>query len=359
MSDSGTNSSGASEVKNPIRTAILAMILLIISGGALFFIQERSIIGTCMDIAEVMKSEPAWCLTGMEVPAGTVIDENFLAAVDKAFSDNGGRNGVFYGLLAAMMGAVVALMCVVGLPADQIQFTGNLARENAKLRVGGAVGIMLVFAAGGGWLAWTGMPRAESVLIENKTFQTLLNSHVNLQDRNKTLVDNLANKTNDFAFSILSNGYFTRMNGAFRVNCSEGAPSDATQDSLFVRIPQTAGGLETRLPFGAFEVPLEALRNGMQTAAERDNNDENWTANFPSIAIVLAKARDVTDVDTLLRTEYTLIPGDRQNAPTSREIRVRTMIDQAKINAYCDDGTQQKLRSVGSMDVGPFDQVGG
>lgn len=318
----------------PVATALICLLVLVCAFVALLFLQEVSLVRAC---ARLMQAKAGWCVGGAEGLDAAALNETSVATLLDAIAKGSETFAPYYGFLAALAGVALALIVVALLPADQIQFTGDFGKDDNRVRIGGAAGLMAAFAAAGGFLAWTAIPSSERVTVLSNALASVSKSQRDLLNSNAQLTRHLGERTDDFAFTILSNGYFTQMNGAFSVVCAPGDEptrgADAATvrtdgDELFVRIPQSALDIEQRLDAGTFHVPLDALRRRVGRG----------DSAFPTVGIRLVKDRASggQDVDTLASMNFTLTPGDGRDAPMSREVRMRTRIYRHQVDEYCD-----------------------
>lgn len=359
--DQDTNGNGGSAtVANASGRLIwLTAILLVVAAVLMFWLQERSVVRTCMDLASMVSKSYDICFTGMNEKSAVAFDDQFKSGLGKVLAKNSSNNGIIHGLIAALVGGVAALLCVVALPADQLQFTGNLEKAGGKLRVGGAVGIFLLFAFAGGWLAWSNTPGNNQKTLQDQAMEAMLITQKKLNaqiaglekrlaasnDRHNALIDNLADNTDDFALSILNRGYFSQMNGQFEIDC-ENPQTERQKQFLKVDVP----GLRSRsaeLEYGVFEIPLGNLLKPQQAHLQPDpeNPDGNESiANMVSelqIDLKHAEQRYITPI--LAQTNFRIFKT--RNSPTSREVRMRTKIVARNVAEYCNSD---------SLDSGPL-----
>ena len=335
---------GPASVNNPShpqRTALVSGFVLIVAAVVLFWVQERSVIRTCLDLAGQNYNI---CFGGMGTDEIDIeFDDNFKNKINEILAKNASNNEIIYGLWAALVGGAAALLCVMALPADQLQFTGRFERSGGSIRVGGAVGVFLLFAAAGGWLAYTKAPGIERETIKDQAMVALLTAQErlsenlsglkmelnekNLQHRN--LILNLSNKTNDFALSILNNKYFSQMNGRFEIDC-ESDQTEIQRQFLKVDFPgltTNSAGFEN----GLFGIPLENL---LQQASPLESElEEDSEMPVSRLEIKLRNAKRTYNEYMLAEIKFRVFRS--MESPTARRVRMDTKIIAKNVADYC------------------------
>ena len=346
--------------QNPQRVAILTAILLIVSTVALFWIQERSVIKTCLDLTS---QNFDICFAGMNSDSAVVFDSNFKTSLQNVLEKNASNNGVFYGLLASLIGGVAALLCVVALPANQLQFTGNFEKSGGKIRVGGAVGIFLLFAFGGGWLAYANTPGQERETLKDQALDALLVSQSRLtsdldemksnlktgSQQHSDLISNLSDNTDDFALSILKRGYFSQMNGQFEIDC-ENPQTEHQKQFLRVDVP----GFSSSIEYGVFGIPLDLLLkpNGVANSSENETN-----GLISELHIDLTNSERLYVNPILAKTNFRIFRNE--SSPTAREVRMHTKIVAKNIADYCSSKGTSQSSLPKSVEANPLASNGG
>lgn len=359
MSD--TAHRGGGSVERPERgvrgrrvlTSALAFLLFLASMVFLMWFQERSIILTCLQLPD---TELATCLPGAEALEGVggTVEEPERDAIAKALGAKiepaKSRFAVQIALLGALAAGAVTLMLLVLFPADVLKFDGSFKHGSSNLRFGGAVGVFLLVAAAGGYLAYRSIPAAEQYeSVRGAAIRSQAEAakmHKNYTD----LVAGIGDRQHDYARNLLVHGYFRKMRGTYVIHCDvESANESARRGSADLPRSEivTAGvtaeassiqpGSDLRVHFGSgqrrphvnFDIPIDKLSPGNESAV-------NMTLK-----------RDVSDLNLvdLSRTTFDIRETALASGLNDSILYVKTEINQGQLERYCADREPVMARS--------------